>query len=535
MLSFFTMNFWQLVVFISSLSPLGRAASGNLTFPPGFRWGAATAAYQVEGAWNQSDKSPSIWDKVVHEYNHLMQDRSDGDVACDSYHLWKRDIQMAKELGLDFYRFSIAWTRLVPNGFSNAISEDGKNYYNNLIDGLLAHGIQPMPTLYHWDLPQRLQDLGGWTNPLVADWFADYARVAFSLFGDRVQYWITINEPTMVCELGYGLGLVAPLIKEPEVGKYMCIKNIMMAHAKAYRVYEREFKHLFNGKLSLANHYVWYEGETDSDGIAAELTRQFQYGLYLHAVYSKEGGWPPAVEQHIAENSRREGYNSSRLPGFTQEEKNLARGTSDYIAVNHYSSRAVRQHRARVPAAQSSPFSGNFEFNVTYEGRPEWKKGRSFWFLINPAGLRNVLSWLKTRYGDHEVVITENGYSDVPDVVNDDVRINYFREYLTQVHQAITEDGVNVTGYTAWSLMDNFEWVEGYKSTFGLYQVDFSRADRPRTPRKSARYYASVARANSLDVPEPQDVIMINGASQMWTSSTRIFVLLMALLTFRNT
>ncbi|CAG9131155.1 unnamed protein product [Plutella xylostella] len=183
--------------------------------------------------------------------------------------------------------------------------------------------------------------------------------------------------------------------------------------------------------------------------------------------------------------------------------------TSDYIAVNHYSSRAVRQHQARVPAAESSPFSSNFEFNVTYEGRPEWKKGRSFWFLINPTGLRNVLSWLKARYGDHEVVITENGYSDVPDVVNDDVRINYFREYLTQVHRAITEDGVNVTGYTAWSLMDNFEWVEGYKSTFGLYQVDFSQADRPRTPRKSARYYASVVRANSLDVPEPQDVIMM--------------------------
>ncbi|XP_048484019.1 cytosolic beta-glucosidase-like [Plutella xylostella] len=217
-------------------------AWGELAFPPGFKWGAATAAYQVEGAWNVSDKTPSIWDTFTHKYPERIEDGSSGDVACDSYRLWERDIEMAKELGLDYYRFSISWPRLVPNGFADQVSEDGKNYYNKLIDGLLANGIEPVVTLYHWDLPQRLQDYGGWLNPLISDWFADYARVAFSLFGDRVTTWLTINEALVVCTYGYGMGVLAPGISENDYGKYVCIKNIVMAHGKAYRVYEKEFK-----------------------------------------------------------------------------------------------------------------------------------------------------------------------------------------------------------------------------------------------------------------------------------------------------
>ncbi|CAG9131153.1 unnamed protein product [Plutella xylostella] len=490
------------------LASVLSSACGQLAFPPGFRWGAATAAYQVEGAWNQSDKSPSVWDHFIHTTPGVVADRSTGDVAADSYHLWRRDVEMLEELGLQFYRFSISWTRLVPNGFANVISEDGRRYYDDLINGLLESGIEPIPTIYHWDIPQRLQNLGGWTNPLVSDWFAEYARVVFSLFADRVKYWVTINEPSVFCEFGYGAGMIAPGIKDQDIGKYMCVKNVLMAHGKAYRVYEREFKGKYSGKLSMANHFMWYEAETEKDLEVAELIRQFQYGLYCHAIYSQAGGWPTVVEQQIAANSRREGYSFSRLPDFTQEEKDLVRGTFDYMAVNHYSSRTVRKQPSAEHIPASNQFTANAEFNATYEGKEDWPKGNSFWFLINPAGLRDLLVWLRTEYGDIEYLITENGYSDVTSKINDDDRVDYHREYLKQVLLAIKQDGVNVTGYTAWSLMDDFEWVEGYTLGFGLYHVDFSRAERPRTPRKSARYYASVVRANSLDVPEPQDVML---------------------------
>ncbi|KAG7300652.1 hypothetical protein JYU34_014960 [Plutella xylostella] len=414
---------------------------------------------------------------------------------------------MAKELGLDYYRFSISWPRLVPNGFADQISEDGKNYYNKLIDGLLANGIEPVVTLYHWDLPQRLQDYGGWLNPLISDWFADYARVAFSLFGDRVTTWLTINEALVVCTYGYGMGVLAPGISENDYGKYVCIKNIVMAHGKAYRVYEKEFKAKYPyGKISLANHFVWYEGDaTAADDAAAELMRQQSYGLYCHPIFSTEGGWPQSVAKVIAENSKREGYPFSRLPDFTQEEIELVRGTYDYLGLNHYTSRTVIQHASADTLPANIAFTGSTEFNVSFSGREEWGAGSSFWFRINPPGLRSVMRWIKQEYGNVDILITENGYSDKPNTINDDARVDYYRGYLEQVLLSIKEDGVNVTGYTAWTLMDNFEWIEGYTSTFGLYQVDFSQAERPRTPRKSARYYASIVKANSLDVPVPKD------------------------------
>ncbi|XP_048005336.1 myrosinase 1-like [Leguminivora glycinivorella] len=466
------------------------------SFPPEFQFGVATSSYQIEGAWNVSDKGESIWDHLLHIRPDIIADLSNGDVACDSYHLWKQDIDLIADMGLDFYRFSINWPRLLPTGFPNKVSEDGARYYGNLIDGLRARGIAPVVTLYHWELPQSLQDLGGWTNPLSVEWFADYARIVFTLFADRVDTWITINEPIFACESPYR-GIVAPAIVS-DVGALLCSKYIMLAHAAAYRVYDEEFKPQYGGQVSFAHHEFWFEPKTDKDQELTELARDYAFSRFSYPVYSTEGGWPPLLEAYMAEKSRIEGYTRSKLPAFTAEEIKLLKGTYDFFAINHYTSRTVR---AALSGEEFGIFGidGLDEIGAVLESKPEWGSALG-WLKVNPEGIRHVLNRIKHQYGDLKVMITESGYSDDSDDLNDVGRIDYYKTYLEQVLLAINEDKVNVVGYTAWSLIDNFEWNSGYQSHFGLYAVDFSDPSRKRTAKASARYYESVARTKSLDV-----------------------------------
>ncbi|XP_075985560.1 myrosinase 1-like [Anticarsia gemmatalis] len=468
--------------------------SGNLGFPPGFKLGVATASYQVEGAWNVSDKGESIWDRLLHTQPSLSADGSNGDVACDSYHLWRRDIEMAVELGVDMYRFSISWPRLLPSGFANYVSEDGKRYYNNLIDGLLEKGIEPVVTLYHWDLPQYLQDLGGWANPLIVDWFADYARVAYTLFGDRIKTWLTLNEPLIICDGGYNK-LWAPYLDDLKVAAFLCNKNVMMAHAKAYRMYDEEFRPLYQGKVSFPNIFFWFEPETPADAEAAVLTRQMWHDRYAHPVFSQAGGWPPELEKVLLANGKREGYPYPRLPPFTQEEINYVKGTYDFYALNHYTTRLVR--RVKPGEAGSWIFYGSEEINVAIVNDPSWTTAVTDWFAINPTGLRKQLHWINSTYGISDILITENGLPTFEKDLLDVNRITYIRSYLEQILLAIN-DGINVMGYTAWSLMDNFEWLAGYTVKYGLYDVDFTSPNRTRTPRESARYFSNLTKTRTL-------------------------------------
>ncbi|CAH0717629.1 unnamed protein product, partial [Brenthis ino] len=468
-------------------------------FPPGFKFGAATAAYQVEGAWNVSDKSESVWDHFVHSRPENVVDFSTGDVACDSYNQWKRDVEIAEDLGLHFYRFSIGWTRLMPKGFSNYVSEDGKNYYNNLINALLDKGIEPVITMYHWDLPQSLQDLGGWTNPLISDWFAEYARVVFSLFADRVKIWITLNEPIVFCEVAYSMGVHAPGIVSPGIGNFMCNKNTLLAHAKAWRIYDKEFRPKYHGKVSLTNQILWVEARNESDEDTAELARQLMAGMYSHPIFSKEGGWPPMVEAIMAKKSKKEGRTQSRLPPFTKEEINLIKGTYDFYGFNYYTSRIAHKAQPREPIGLW-PLFGNPEFEIVMSTRTDWKLAATNWFYVNAPGFRHQLRWLKKNYGDVEIFITENGFAGYDFGLKDYDRVQYYKDHLEQVLLAINEDGVNVTRYTAWTMLDNFEWNDGYRSKFGLYQVDFEDPKRPRHPRASAHYYKRVIQHHSFDI-----------------------------------
>ncbi|XP_061385063.1 myrosinase 1-like [Danaus plexippus] len=467
-------------------------------FPPGFKFGAATAAYQVEGAWNVSDKSPSIWDTFVHTRPEIIADRSNGDVACDSYNQWMKDVEIASELGLDFYRFSLSWPRILPYGFANKISEDGVKFYSNLIDALLERGIEPVVTIYHWDLPQNLQDLGGWTNPLISDWFADYARVVFSLYADRVKTWITLNEPLTFCDIAYNFGVHAPGIVSRGIGNYICNKNTMLAHAKAWRIYDKEFRPKYTGKVSLTNQIMWFEGADENDGEAAKLALQLMGGLYSHPIYSKKGGWPEQIERLIAEKSKEEGYPQSKLPELTEEEKELIRGTYDFFGLNYYTSRTAR--RARGEVVGPWPLFGGPDIDVIISVRPEWPQAGTSWFYVHPQGLRKLISWVKEQYGDIEIFIAENGFATHGQDLDDQDRVDYYKSHLEQVHLAIEEDKANVVAYTAWTMIDNFEWSDGYRSKFGLYKVDFSDPARARRPRASAQFYKEIVKAKSLDV-----------------------------------
>ncbi|KAJ0171329.1 hypothetical protein K1T71_012879 [Dendrolimus kikuchii] len=466
------------------------------TFPKWFKFGVATSSYQIEGAWNVSEKSESIWDRFTHHNPEAIKNDDNGDVACDSYNLWKEDIKMAVDLGLDYYRFSISWPRLLPTSFSNRISEDGKNYYNNLIDGLLENGIEPMVTIYHWDLPQRLQDMGGWTNPLISDWFADYARAVFSLYADRVKIWLTLNEPLAICDISYNYGILAPGIKDPDIANYICIKNLILAHSKAWRIYDEEFRPKYHGKISLTNALLWIEPKNPEDQRLADLSNDLGTGMYTHAIFSKTGGWPPAIEKAIEEFSLREGHKRSKLPSFTKEEIKFVKGTFDFFAFNFYTSRLVRP-RKEDDEQLHWPLQGVPLFNGIWEVKPEWEVASQL-MIMYPEGLRHQLLALKKQYGDIEFMITENGYPTTYRDLDDEKRVKCIRDHLEQVLLSIHEDKVNVTRYTVWSLMDNFEWMDGYETRFGLYDVDFSSPTRARTPRASAHYYKKVIKTHKL-------------------------------------
>ncbi|GBP54374.1 Myrosinase 1 [Eumeta japonica] len=476
-------------------------------FPEGFMFGVSSSSHQVEGAWDADDKSPSMWDVSVHKDPCWIANCSSGDVAADSYHLYKRDVAMLAELGVDFYRFSISWPRVLPKGpgRGGARSAAGFAYYRRLIAQLKRRGIQPFVTLYHWDLPQYLQDLGGWTNPLIVDWFADYARVVFEELGDDVKFWITINEPWTFCWLGYGRDFFAPRVNSLDVGVYLCAKNVILAHAKVYHLYNSEFKEKQGGIVGISIPYTWYEPATDSknDSQAVNDLLDFEGGLFMNPIYAKCGDFPKIVKERVAKKSAEQGYSKSRLPELTSEEIEFARGAYDFLGVNHYFT--ILAYRNESADYSTSFFYGGIkapsypdDMGVGLALNPEWPTSSvSSFATYYPSGFYKLLTYLRQKYDNPPIIVTENGWPTGPGLEDDD-RIKYLRGYLQALQQAL-EEGSDIRGYTFWSLMDTFEWISGYSTRFGLYEVDFESARRERTPRKSAFVYREVVRARAVD------------------------------------
>lgn len=458
-------------------------------FPDRFTWGVSTSAYQIEGAWRQDGRGPSIWDSFSHIPGKVFANHT-GDVACDHYHRFEEDVAGMKAMGLDAYRLSFSWSRLLPQG-RGEINEAGVAFYNRLIDCLLDHGITPWVTLFHWDLPLALQfELDGLINPDIADCFADYAELCFERFGDRVKHWITLNEPWCSSVLGHGHGTKAPGRANHDEA-YISAHNLLRAHARMVDIYRRKFQGAQKGIIGISNNCDWREPKTDgeTDKAAAQRALEFFLGWFADPIY--RGDYPDSMHAYVGK----------RLPSFTDEERTLLKGSADFFGLNHYTTMLATEWDGK-PLTLNEVFTNAGlaeDQKVSLLDHPEWEKTEMGWNIV-PWGCRKLLRWVAERYDSPPIYLTENGCAlsgedDVETAVNDERRIAFLNGYIGQCHQAIAE-GVDLRGYFVWSYMDNFEWEMGYSKRFGLHHVDF--ATGKRTPKNSARWYADVIKHNAL-------------------------------------
>ncbi len=443
------------------------------TFPDGFLWGAATAAYQIEGAWDEDGKGESIWDRFTHQ-PYRIDDGATGDVACDHYHHWQADVALMKDLGLKTYRLSLAWTRILPEGHGE-VNPAGLDFYDRLIDALLAAGIQPNVTLNHWDFPQALQERGGWLNGDSVHWFSEYADCVFRRLGDRVPYWATHNEPAIVALEGYVRGGHAPGHASVSEGLQVT-HNLMLAHGQAVQAFRAGG---FPGKIGIVlslNHYL---PASDSEADVAACRRAYAENSELFAGPVLRGQYPQDLFEWVGDQQ----------PRVLEGDMEVISQPIDFLGINYYMTFKV-----------AYSFAGYLKANVMHSSGPGWGQSSMGWG-INPPGLTPVILDFAQNYGAPEILITENGTAmpDVPDwrgYVADTARIRYIREHLAAVHEAI-QAGAPVKGYYAWSLMDNFEWSKGYGPRFGLVHVDYQTLER--VPKQSAHWYSDVIAHNGLE------------------------------------
>uniref|UniRef100_F6TAR1 Beta-glucosidase n=1 Tax=Ciona intestinalis TaxID=7719 RepID=F6TAR1_CIOIN len=469
-------------------------------FRKGFMWGAATASYQIEGAWNEDGKGQSIWDTFVHTGH--IEDGTNGDITCDSYHKYQEDINMLKNLKATHYRFSLSWSRLLPTADSSTPNPAGVDFYNKFIDALLASNIKPCVTIYHWDLPQCLQDIGGWQSDDIVEKFREYSDFCFSQFGDRVKLWITINEPHVQCGFGYGNGIHAPGIKDPLNACYQVSRTMLLAHAHAYRVYDTKYRKTQNGQISITLNSDWCEPKdpTNPEHVkAAQFYIDVTLGWFANPVYG-DGDFPASMKKS-------QGLEKSRLPTLTEEEKKLIKGTYDFFGLNHYTTRL-----AEPVSEATQDYLMHPDLAVYVHPDSSWERAGLIknevpeWLYIVPNGLRKLLNYISKTYGDPSIIITENGCStknpvndpgDTKQLV-DEQRCCYITSYLNEALKAHLLDGVDLRGYFLWTLMDNFEWAAGHTERFGLHHVDFSDGNQTRTPRKSAAIYTKIIEENGF-------------------------------------
>lgn len=405
------------------------AASGYLKtrgkFSDKVLFGAATSAYQIEGAWNIDGKGPSIWDDLVHRVPSPIKNNDTGDIAAESYYRYKEDVRLAAELGLNVYRFSISWSRVLPTGYPNFINYKGLQYYKNLVREIRKYHMIPAATIYHFDLPQRLFDDGHhWTNASVIPYLVDFARIVIQHLPE-VGFWFTINEPREICHYGYGSDTFAPAIKSGGLLEYQCSYIILKAHAAVYHMYKREFPH-YKAKMTIIIDCQWIEpfSNSEDDEEAAERQRQFECGIYYNPVF--KGDWPEIVKKRIRDRSLAAGFPRSRLPQFTREEIEYIKGTADFLAINHYFTQLARD----VCEAPPNETSYNADVGVADSFDPSWILESNGIFVSVPFGVRKVLKWLMERYEPKEIMITEIGMSDNGTYTNDSDRVAFYGDFL---------------------------------------------------------------------------------------------------------
>ncbi|XP_066278098.1 cytosolic beta-glucosidase-like [Branchiostoma lanceolatum] len=474
------------------------------TLPDGFLWGTATAAFQIEGGWDSGEKGPSIWDW----FSHLPGNVPWGDVAADSYHKYKEDVQMHVDTGLNSYRFSISWPRLFPDGTNTTINQYGVDYYNNLINELKNNGIEPLVTLYHWDLPQKLKDrYGGWVNDTMVELFENYARFCFATFGDRVKYWATFNEPwSFVAALG-------DFNHDPDYSmRYKMAHNVIRAHARAWHTYDDDFRSSQNGSVGIVISSMWGEPadlHNPADRQAATNYMEFFFGWFANPIIGN-GDYPDVMKRMVRESRLKQNQTVSPLPEFTEEEKLYNSGSTDFLGINTYTARIIS---ATNETQTCHPDGHNFAsacgfmpdlMGVKETVGPGWfyMGSNIFWFA--PWNIRGILHFVRERYNYtkpfylSEVGIGETYKYHSPPNLNDTWRMCFYMTYANEALKAVKLDGVDLRGFYAWTLLDNVEWGSGPDQAFGLYHTNFTHPSRQRTPKRSQGLYRTIARENGF-------------------------------------
>ncbi|KAJ0976995.1 hypothetical protein J5N97_012469 [Dioscorea zingiberensis] len=509
-----------------------KESLGRHSFPPGFTFGAASAAYQTEGAWNEGGRGPSVWDTFCHEHPEKIADSSNGDHAIDSYHRYKDDVKLLKDMNMDAYRFSISWSRILPTGsLKGGINHDGIKHYHKLIDDLHANGIKPYVTLFHWDLPQGLQDHGGFANRQTVSDFKDFCNICFHEFGDKVKHWITLNEPWHYSTNGHGRGTDAPGRCSPIFGcsagnslcePYTVTHNLILAHGEAVRLYKEKYQANQRGQIGITLDCFWYTPYNDMYQHKEAVNRllDFNFGWYMDPLVY--GDYPFTMKALVRE----------RLPTFTQEESKMITNSFDFIGINYYTARFLNKALSDFNLAldlgkkirmtrrsekrkfillgkeTKGAFTGSFSkevietsFNCAeqlvsngHSNIGQWTNGS--WLQVYPEGIKELMLYIKDRYRNPPIYITENGYGDLiktgmtkDEAIADKARKMYHELHLTKLKEAI-EAGVDVKGYFAWSLTDSFEWGSGYTLRFGLAYVDYHTLER--TPKDSAKWFSKI-------------------------------------------
>lgn len=443
----------------------------SIVFPEDFLWGTATAAYQIEGAHDKDGRGPGIWDTFSNTPGHILQNHN-GNTACDHYNRLDEDLDLIGGLGAANYRFSLSWSRIIPDGLG-ATNPKGVDFYDRLVDGLLERGITPWTTLYHWDLPQALQDKGGWTNRDINEWFCEYIDTVTGFYGDRVQNWMLVNEPNLVSWFGHGLGFHAPGIATEDA-------YLKSAH-NLNRVISSGYRHMKSIKAD------WNVGSTftlvpirpekpDTPDKPVQLMDAFWNRSFYDPLLL--GRYPDILADR---------FDAVIQPGDMDHIKT----DLDFVGVQHYNPIEAREVDDRA-------------FGAFFGDKPPGMELTGAGWSVNPDAFYEVLVDFKDRYGDIPVIVTENGCAyDHPreeDGVHDVERIRFFQRYIAAAHRALA-DGVNLKGYFAWSLMDNFEWGEGYTLRFGLIHVDYDD-NCTRTPKDSYHWYQSVVTSGQYDLPQ---------------------------------
>ncbi len=445
-------------------------ASDRVAFPQDFVWGAATAAYQIEGAWNIDGKGESIWDRFCHEPGNIDNAQT-GDVACDHYRRYKDDIALMKELGLKGYRFSLSWPRVLPDGTTKTINDKGLDFYQRLVEELLEQGIEPYATLYHWDLPYALeQSRGGWTNRDIAGYFADYAHLMVDKLGDRVKNWMTLNEPGVVTHCGYRAGTHAPGVKDLKTSLAVA-HNLLLSHGSAMKAI-RDTRADVKVGIVLCLWPCVSASNDPADIAAAQLSWEKDGAWFLDPLF--KGSYPDQAWKSYGR----------LVPDVKPDDFETIKQPMDFLGVNYYY-RTVTGASGQVTRIPGSEYT-----------EMGWE--------VHAPGIRDILVQVKRDYPDvPPIYITENGaaFKDKDDdgKIHDERRLAYIRDHLAYVHDAMSK-GVEVKGYFAWSLMDNFEWAFGYSKRFGLIQVNY--ATQKRTFKDSALWYQKVIHEGAFELKE---------------------------------